>query len=465
MNREKALAKNTLIISIGNFLPKFSSIITLPIITGGLTKVEMGTYDLISTLAVLFLPVATLQIQAAAFRFLIDVRGDEEETSRIITNIFLFILVTSIVALAILFLCLGKIELLVRSLICLFFFMNILLHSTQQIVRGLSNNMLYSASAIVCSLVNMFGILVCVSFLHIGLTGLLSTMIIANGIALVMLMIIARIHRYFSFTFFSVERLRTMLEYSWPLIPNSLLLWIMNLSDRLIITAYLGVEANAIYAVANKIPNLLTTIQNSFSAAWMENASLTVKDGDTEDYYSKMFDTIFCMVVGITAGLLAVTPILFKILIRGDYEDAYIQIPVLFAGMMFSVLSSFMGGIYAAHKKTKSVGYTTVVAAVFNMIINFTFIKKIGLYAASLSTFISYFLLVIFRIIDVQKFQKIRINWKKNIVYLATLIVMGIISTINNDILNFINLGLGCMIVFWSNKDLIMKMLSRLSKK
>ena len=87
MNREKALAKNTLILSIGEFLPKFSSIITLPIITGGLTKAEMGTYDLISTLVSLFLPVATLQIQSAAFRFLIDVRKEKKETKRIITNI------------------------------------------------------------------------------------------------------------------------------------------------------------------------------------------------------------------------------------------------------------------------------------------------------------------------------------------------------------------------------------------
>lgn len=79
MNREKALAKNTLILSIGEFLPKFSSIITLPIITGGLTKAEMGTYDLISTLVSLFLPVATLQIQSAAFRFLIDVRKEKKK--------------------------------------------------------------------------------------------------------------------------------------------------------------------------------------------------------------------------------------------------------------------------------------------------------------------------------------------------------------------------------------------------
>ena len=181
-----------------------------------------------------------------------------------------------------------------------------------------------------------------------------------------------------------------MLGYSWPLIPNSLSLWVMNLSDRLIITTFLGVETNAIYAVANKIPNLLTTIQSSFSAAWMENASLTVKDGDTEEYYSKMFDVIFCMLVGITAGLIAISPILFRLLIRGDYEDAYVQMHILFAGMMFSVLSSFMGGIYAAHKRTKSVGVTTIVAAFLNLLIDFIFVKKIGLYAASLSILTSH---------------------------------------------------------------------------
>lgn len=34
MEREKALAKNTIIIGFGTFLPKVASIITLPIVTG-----------------------------------------------------------------------------------------------------------------------------------------------------------------------------------------------------------------------------------------------------------------------------------------------------------------------------------------------------------------------------------------------------------------------------------------------
>ncbi len=77
MSREKELVKNTFILGLGRFLPKLVQIITLPVITACLTKNEYGTYDLIATLVMLLMPIATLQIQSAAFRFLIDCRGDK----------------------------------------------------------------------------------------------------------------------------------------------------------------------------------------------------------------------------------------------------------------------------------------------------------------------------------------------------------------------------------------------------
>lgn len=79
MSREGNLAKNTGILAIGTFLPKLASFITLPILTGYLSKAQYGTYDLIITLASLFLPAVTLQIQTAAFRFLIEVRSEEKK--------------------------------------------------------------------------------------------------------------------------------------------------------------------------------------------------------------------------------------------------------------------------------------------------------------------------------------------------------------------------------------------------
>lgn len=465
MNREKALAKNTFIIAIGTFLPKFSSIITLPIITGGLTKAEMGTYDLISTLVSLFLPVATLQIQSAAFRFLIDVREDEKETKRIITNIISFILPTSLIALTILYLCLGNVSLVIRWLICLYFFSDILMLSTQQIVRGLSNNKLYSASSVTISFSNMLLIVLTISVGKQGLVGVLASITIATTIGLILLLVKGHILSRIDLSLLSRKTLLEMLSYSWPMIPNSLSNWVLSFSDRAVLTAFMGLEANAIYSVANKIPALFTTVQGTFVFAWQENASLASKDSDADTYYAEMFDSIFGILVGIMALLIAATPILFWLLIRGDYKEAYYQMPILFMGMLFSSMASFIGGIYVAHKKTRSVGVTTILAAACNLVIDLVFVHKIGIFAASISTLVSYVFLTIYRMVDVQKFQKVKFNTGRFCLLIALLVLMCAICWIDTVALNVLNIILGCIIAVVVNRKIMKGILLTLKNK
>lgn len=465
MNREKALAKNTFIIAIGTFLPKFSSIITLPIITGGLTKAEMGTYDLISTLVSLFLPVATLQIQSAAFRFLIDVREDEKETKRIITNIISFILPTSLIALTILYLCLGNVSLVIRWLICLYFFSDILMLSTQQIVRGLSNNKLYSASSVTISFSNMLLIVLTISVGKQGLVGVLASITIATTIGLILLLVKGHILSRIDLSLLSRKTLLEMLSYSWPMIPNSLSNWVLGFSDRAVLTAFMGLEANAIYSVANKIPALFTTVQGTFVFAWQENASLASKDSDADTYYAEMFDSIFGILVGIMALLIAATPILFWLLIRGDYKEAYYQMPILFMGMLFSSMASFIGGIYVAHKKTRSVGVTTILAAACNLVIDLVFVHKIGIFAASISTLVSYVFLTIYRMVDVQKFQKVKFNTGRFCLLIALLVLMCAICWIDTVALNVLNIILGCIIAVVVNRKIMKSILLTLKNK
>lgn len=465
MNREKALAKNTFIIAIGTFLPKFSSIITLPIITGGLTKAEMGTYDLISTLVSLFLPVATLQIQSAAFRFLIDVREDEKETKRIITNIISFILPTSLIALTILYLCLGNVSLVIRWLICLYFFSDILMLSTQQIVRGLSNNKLYSASSVTISFSNMLLIVLTISVGKQGLVGVLASITIATTIGLILLLVKGHILSRIDLSLLSRKNLLEMLSYSWPMIPNSLSNWVLSFSDRAVLTAFMGLEANAIYSVANKIPALFTTVQGTFVFAWQENASLASKDSDADTYYAEMFDSIFGILVGIMALLIAATPILFWLLIRGDYKEAYYQMPILFMGMLFSSMASFIGGIYVAHKKTRSVGVTTILAAACNLVIDLVFVHKIGIFAASISTLVSYVFLTIYRMVDVQKFQKVKFNTGRFCLLIALLVLMCAICWIDTVALNVLNIILGCIIAVVVNRKIMKSILLTLKNK
>ncbi|RGM03973.1 MULTISPECIES: oligosaccharide flippase family protein [Hungatella] len=455
MSREGKLAKNTLIISIGTFLPKLASFITLPILTGYLTQVEYGTYDLITILVSLLLPAATLQIQTAAFRFLIDVRDNEIDIKEIITNITVFIAPTSLIALVVLYFCLFGHSVIIRLFICLYFLVDIVVNTTRQICRGLNNNLDYSISAILSALGKMVFAVICVRYLRLGLLGTVISLFVSSLFSLIYLLAKTKLYQYIDFRYFNMDKLKEMLKYSWPMVPNSMSAWIMRVSDRLVITIFMGVSANAMYSVANKIPSLLTLAQNTFTMAWQENASIVSKDKDASEYYSSMFRMMFDLMAGFFGLLIAATPVLFKILIRGNYADAYYQIPILFLGMFFLSISTFLGGIYVAYKESKSVGITTIVAAACNLILDLTTIKWIGLYAASGSTLMSYIFLFIYRIIDIQKIVRVKYNRKHIILVLILMVTESVLCFQQKRILNMINLIFGCAVFWVLNKSFV----------
>ena len=274
-----------------------------------------------------------------------------------------------------------------------------------------------------------------------------------------------KVFQYIDFKHFSTKSLKSMLAYSWPMIPNSLSNWVMNLSDRVIITEIMGLEANAVYSVANKIPNLFTSIQGTFVMAWQENASIASKDDDIATYYSKMFDAVFCILFALMACLIAFTPLMFRILIRGDYDEAYYQMPILFIALLFSTVASFVGGIYVACKQTKSIGITTIVAACINFIVNISLIKLIGLYAGSISTLVSFLVLAIFRMINIRKFVDIRYKIIKLVGMTGILCVISFLCYQRSTILDVVNIVLALVLSCLFNKEVILELMGKLKKK
>lgn len=432
MSRENNLLKNTFIIGLGTFLPKICSFIILPILTAYVSKVDYGNLDIITTLATLLLPMSSLKIEAAAFRFIIEKRGDDSEITKIVSTICFFYFGVSTIVLILYYFLPIQFNNEIKLLTCIYFFVLSFLSLIQQVLRGLSQNMLYAISCILNSFLNMIFIVIFIYVYKMGIVGVLYSYIISATITVVIILKYGKLVRYICYNKVSFNWLKQMLGYSWPMVPNSLSLWVMNLSDRLLISLYIGAEANAVYAVSNKIPSLYSSLEGTFTMAWQENASLAVKDKDTENYYSKIFEGYFDILILLMSGIIAITPFIFKLLIKGNYLEAYIQMPILFFAMFFSSLSSFFGGIYVAHKKTRSVGCTTITAAVINVVINILLIKYIGIFAASFSTLFSYIFLALYRMKDVLKYQKIKYNWKRLILGILGLVSLCVMMLIDN---------------------------------
>lgn len=465
MSREGKLVKNTAILSLGNFLPKLASTVVLPILTGCLTKAEYGTYDLITVLVSLLLPAVTLQIQTAAFRFLIEHRGNTQQEKKIVTNIYMFTFPICMVVMVIMFFVLFKLSVLKRILICIYFLTDIFEKTSSQVVRGLAKNKDYSISAILGSIGRLLFAVVFVKYLHWGLEGATLCLIAATGVHALYLLFKTNLFAMIQPSLFDKKLLKEMIQYSWPMVPNSLSIWVMRVSDRLVVTHFMGITANAVYSVANKIPSLLTVAQNTFTMAWQENASIVSKDEDAPKYYSDMFKAIYDFMAGAFGLLIAMTPLLFKLLIKGDYEEAYYQMPLLFLGMFFCSLVGYLGGIYVAYKKTKSIGVTTTFAAICNLVIDLTTIHFIGLYAASGSTLISYFILFVYRMIDVRKFVKIRYDVFRIIVIGMLLLIMSGLCYLRNPITDIVNAALGVIMFIVLNGKLMMVLIRKLFGK
>lgn len=458
MSREGSLIKNTFILSIGTFLPKVASFITLPILTGYLTQAEYGTYDLIITLASLFLPAITLQIQTAAFRFLIEVREKPEKIKSIISNIFAFILPISIFGVIILFFCLFKVDIYIRLLICLYYLTDAFVNACRQIVRGLSNNSSYSWSAIISSIGQIIFVLFFVRILRLNLLGATLSLMISEVISMLFLFCNAKLYRFIDLQTISLKEIKSMIQYSWPMVPNSMSMWVIRVSDRLVITSFMGLPANAIYAVANKIPQLLTLAQSTFTMAWQENASIVSKDEDAPKYYSDMFRKLLDLMAGSMMAITACTPVLFQILVRGDYGSAYIHIPILLLSMFFYAMSSFLGGIYVAYMKTKSVGITTFIAAAINLLIDLLLINHIGIFAASISTLISYIFLFFYRLIDVQKIVEIKNNNMHMCLIFIMMLLVDILCMFRLWYIDIINCFIAFLTFFFMNWSVLVTM-------
>ena len=97
--------------------------------------------------------------------------------------------------------------------------------------------------------------------------------------------------------------------------------------------------------------------------------------------------------------------------------------------------------------------------------LNVIFIKYIGLFAAAISTMISYMVMAIYRHFDLKKYVNIKIQKKLLIKVLMMFILISITYYINNIYLNILSLILVCLDAYFLNKNILLASLKTILGK
>lgn len=398
MAKEKKLIKDTILYGVANFGSSILNFLMLPLYTFYFTTSEYGLWDVVVTTATLLTPFLTFELVSATYRWLITENNEQKRkivittgTLSIVRNVAVFNVLAIILFLFV--------SLPYQGLALLFINVTIVTSFLQQCARGLGRNMLFASMGIIQTaivvLLNLYFILV----LQLRVEAFFYAFIIAGVLVSLFAWIRLRFHQYLDFSTYSKGQLKDFLTYSIPIIPGAASWWVMTMSDRYFITAYLGMDFNGIYAVANKIPALLLMISSVFFLAWKDSAIIEFDSQDKDAYYSFVFKHFFRLMGTSVVCLILFTKPLLQFVIAADFFSAWKYIGILLLGTFFHALSLFWSAGFHGAKQTNIILTTSVIGAVVNVIVNFLFIQTIGLYAVVLSSFLAFLITWIIRVI------------------------------------------------------------------
>ncbi len=451
------LAKNTILLSIGTVMTKSINLLMIPLFSAWLSTEDYGMFDLLVTYVSLLIPFITMSGSDAIFRFAIDKDKIEDKQKYITTGFGITLINTAAICGVILIIRLVTgwayaipfILLLIAEL-----FNNHL----QGVIRAIRRLTIYSLSNIISTL----GISVCVSILvwkyQLGLTGIILGYAWGYFLGEIVMVVSVRYWKYLKPDSFSFTIVKEMVKYSFPLIPNNISWWIINVSDRTAIHLFLGAAANGIYAISYKIPNFCASIFNVFSISWQETAIDLIDSKERNQYYSYVYNSLICTLVSLCGGLLSLNYFLFQYIFDIRYYDAKYYSPILISSVIFGSMTQYFGGIQISLKRTKENGVTTMIGAVANVVIDLVLIKYIGLYAAALSTITANIIVCVLRYIWLHG-ENIHFKLeKRSLFFISYYIYLFVMCYACNSLkVSVINLIFACIMFCVINKDFVAK--------
>ena len=451
---KRDLFKNTFIIAIGKFSTQILSYLLLPLYTSILSTSEYGIYDLLVTICIFVIPLITIMMEESMFRFLID---EETETGKkkVMSTACLYALVSTTIWCGLGYCILYLIGYQYTAVFILYVISSIFMKLTNGISRGLSKIKLYSLSNVVLSVLTIGLNILLIAVYRWGVYGLLCATIIANLLTSAFVLLKLKVYKYIHPEYYDRKKLKVMLQYSFPLVPNNISWYIINISDRIIVSSFLGSSVNGIYAMANKFPNIMNNFSGFFFTAFKENVAIAVKKDDYEKYYNEIYVIVHNAFIAISLLIISILPFIFHIFIKNDYVASFEYIPLLVIALYYGNMAGFYGTLFTAFKESKIIGKSTICGAIVNLVVHLALIYFVGIYAAIISTLVANYAVAIYRKIKLKEYVKLHPLKNYYLAIMMLVLVTGLYYC-KNFYINILSLFITTTYILIVNKDLIM---------
>lgn len=450
-SREQYLLKNTVIFAIGNLGNKLIIFFLTPLYTFALTSEQYGIINSLLSVCALLVPITMCNISESIRRYLLD---DDVRKVQAVEFIWFGI---SIIISAIIYFTTKKIAFLkdYAILICLYTSSTAFSLTTFEYLRGLEKFKQYTICGILqTSIIAALNFILLVEF-SFGISGYFISYIVSFYLCSIIAFILAKQHKTMRFMLFEKSLLKKMSIFSLMLVPNSIMWWITEASDKLMISYFVSNSDTGIYSVATKLPAILYTANSIFMQAWQFSAIRESKTNDKNEYNSRMFMFYVRTISFLGAGLLFINRPFMNLYVSKEFREAIKYTPFLISAAMLSTLSTFVGTSYYVEKDMKGNLKSAILGAIFNISLNILLIPFFHVYGAAFATLVSYGVVLGFRIIDTQKYMMLKINKSLCFDLFLVILIMLVCSFIPSLTIQLFFEAIGFFIIIYLNRTFL----------
>ena len=461
MAGKNELGKNTLLLAAGTIMTKGISFVMVPFFSRWLSTEDYGTFDVLCTYVTLLIPIISLATNEALFRFSVEANEDEDKSYYITNCLFIFtanMIVFSIVAMILR----QTMNWILAPYFCFLLLGEVYNMYLRGYLRAIKRLDVYSYSNAISTIFIAIVTTIFIKVIGLQLEGILLGYACGYIVGDLIIVVWTKLWRFILPQNISINGMRELVRYSYALIPNNMAWWFINVSDRTVINYFLGAASNGIYAIAYKIPNILSSVFGVFSVSWQQSAVEALNDTDRDKYYNYVYNQMTIVLLSLCCGILSLNSWFFNYIFDYKYVLGYLYTPILISGTVMLTISQFFGGIQISMKQPKENGITTITGAVSNLIIHLFLVNFIGLFAAAISTLVSQTIVCFMRKMRLNKIMKL--NYTKSTRFYFGLYIYFLIASyfINNLYFNIVNVIFAFIVMAWANKKYVIKVVSKL---
>ncbi|MGA2677237.1 MAG: polysaccharide biosynthesis C-terminal domain-containing protein [Methanobacterium sp.] len=426
-------------LSLSQILLALFGIITLPALTKTYGAELYGLWSQIFITVNLLYPILTLYFGSAIIRYLSG-ENDKKVTSQEIAGTLFTILI--FIILLILFSIIFSKELsifLFKSygfasfipLMVIWAGANALYYHLISYMRIQGRIKFLSMLNLACSGLQL-SLLVILALLKYPLSIIVISQILIEIIFVLLVYIL--VFREIGFSLPNFRNIPKYLSFSLPQIPGSVLMWILNYSDRYFIIYYLNLVEVGIYSVSYGLGSLITLFYAPISFVIYPVISKCWNNGEFEEvnryleYSTKIF---LAFSIPASLGLYVLATPLLKILTTSQFVVGGELVLLVALGTIFLGLFQINIYIILLVQQTRWIPLITGLSSVINILLNIILIPKTGITGAAIATLISYFILAVI----VSYWARKEVSYHIDLKFLLKVIIASIIMSIFINIL------------------------------